>query len=142
MADAGSGPGFGYTINLPVPRGTGEEVWLSLVEHVIAPIGLEFMPQLVLISAGFDAHERDPLGECVLETESFAQIARHIRDLALAVDAPIGAVLEGGYDPEALAASVVATLERWPVTATPSRSLRIRSSRPGSRRTWRIAGRC
>jgi acetoin utilization deacetylase AcuC-like enzyme len=110
LTDAGSGPGSGYTINLPVPRGTGEEVWLSLVEHVIAPIGLEFRPQLVLISAGFDAHERDPLGDCVLQTDSFAQIACHIRELARAVNAPVGAVLEGGYDPEALAASVVATL--------------------------------
>jgi acetoin utilization deacetylase AcuC-like enzyme len=80
------------------------------VEHVIVPIGLEFTPQLVLISAGFDAHERDPLGECVLQTESFAQLARHIRELGLAVNAPIGAVLEGGYDPDAIATSVVATL--------------------------------
>ncbi len=110
LTDAGSGPGSGYTINLPVPRGTGEEVWLSLVEHVIVPIGLEFRPQLVLISAGFDAHERDPLGDCFLQTESFAQIACHIRELARAVNAPVGAVLEGGYDPQALAASVVATL--------------------------------
>ena len=110
LTDTGSGPGSGYTINLPVPRGTGEEVWVSLVEHLIVPIGLEFRPQLVLISAGFDAHERDPVGECLLQTESFAQIARHVRELGLAVNAPIGAVLEGGYDPDALAASVVATL--------------------------------
>jgi acetoin utilization deacetylase AcuC-like enzyme len=110
LTDAGSGPGSGYTINLPVPRGTGEEVWVSLVEHLIAPIGIEFRPQLILISAGFDAHERDPVGQCVLQTESFAEIARHIRELGLAVNAPIGAVLEGGYDPDALAASVVATL--------------------------------
>jgi acetoin utilization deacetylase AcuC-like enzyme len=110
LTDAGSGPGSGYTINLPVPRGTGEEVWVSVVEHLIAPIGLEFRPQLVLISAGFDAHERDPIGQCVLQTESFAQIAGHIRELGMAVNAPIGAVLEGGYDPDALAASVVATL--------------------------------
>ena len=110
LTDAGSGPGSGYTINLPVSPGTGEEVWLSLVEHVITPIGAEFMPQLVLISAGFDAHERDPLGQCVLQTESFALMACHIRELGLAVNAPVGAVLEGGYDPEALAASVVATL--------------------------------
>jgi acetoin utilization deacetylase AcuC-like enzyme len=110
LTDAGSGPGSGYTINLPVQPGTDEEVWVSLVEHIIVPIGLEFRPQLILISAGFDAHERDPVGQCVLQTESFAQIARHVRELGLTVNAPIGAVLEGGYDPDALAASVVATL--------------------------------
>jgi acetoin utilization deacetylase AcuC-like enzyme len=68
----------------------------------------------VLISAGFDAHREDPLAGCRLETESFAEMARHMRDLARAVDAPLGAVLEGGYAPTALAASVQATLAALP----------------------------
>ncbi len=110
LTDAGSGPGSGYTVNIPVPRGTGEEVWVSLVEHLIVPIGSEFRPELILISAGFDAHERDPVGDCGLQTQSFAEMARHVRELGLAVNAPIGGVLEGGYDPDALAESVVATL--------------------------------
>ena len=101
---------LGYTINIPVPRGSDEEVWLSVLEHVIVPAALEFDPQLVLISAGFDAHRADPLGDCLLETESFAKMACHVRDLARSAGAPVGAVLEGGYDPDALADSVLATI--------------------------------
>ena len=64
----------------------------------------------MLISAGFDAHRADPLGDCLLETESFAQMACQVRDLRASVGAPVGAVLEGGYDPAALADSVLATI--------------------------------
>jgi acetoin utilization deacetylase AcuC-like enzyme len=111
ITDAGSGAGLGYTINIPVPRRSDEEVWVSVLEHLIVPVGLEFKPELVLISAGFDAHRLDPLGGCRLESSSFAQLACHIRDLAERCDAPVGAVLEGGYEPASLAESVVATLE-------------------------------
>lgn len=110
FADGGSGPGRGYTVNLPVPAGSDEEVWLSLLEHVIVPIGLEYRPDLVLISAGFDAHESDPLGQCRLQSSSFGHLACHVRELGAAVDAPVGAILEGGYDPTALAESTVATM--------------------------------
>ena len=110
LSDAGSGEGLGYTVNIPVPRGADEEVWLSVLEHVIIPAAIEYHPQLVLISAGFDAHRADPLGGCRLDAESFAEMARHVRELAVEVDAPVGAVLEGGYDAGALAESVVATI--------------------------------
>ena len=70
LADVGSGEGLGYTINVPVPRGADEEVWLSMLEHVIIPAALEFEPQLILISAGFDGHRCDPLADCVLEAAS------------------------------------------------------------------------
>ncbi len=108
--DAGSGAGLGYTINAPVPPGSDEEVWLSVLEHVVLAAGLEFAPDLVLISAGFDAHARDPLGGCKLEAASFHQMACQVRDLARGCGAPVGAVLEGGYDPAALAESVLATV--------------------------------
>ena len=107
LRDAGSGPGEGYTINLPVPPGAGEDVWLSLVEHVVVPAARAFEPELVLVSAGFDAHRDDPLASCMLESGSFAEMARHVRRL----DAPVGLCLEGGYDLRALATSVAATLE-------------------------------
>jgi acetoin utilization deacetylase AcuC-like enzyme len=110
VSDVGSGQGVGYTINAPVPRGSDEEVWVSVLEHVIVPIGTEFRPDLILISAGFDAHRDDPLGGCRLEAESFAQMACHVRDLAREAGAPLGAVLEGGYNPAALAESVAATI--------------------------------
>ncbi|TML79729.1 MAG: histone deacetylase [Actinobacteria bacterium] len=111
LRDAGSGAGEGYTVNLPVPPGSGADIWLSLVEHVVMPVARAFEPQLVLVSAGFDAHRADPLAECRLEADSFAQMALHVRTLADAVRAPVGAVLEGGYDLGALAKSCAATLD-------------------------------
>jgi acetoin utilization deacetylase AcuC-like enzyme len=110
LTDPGSGPGEGYTMNLPVPAGSEGELWLSLLEWVILPAALDFRPQLVLISAGFDAHRLDPIGGCMLESADFANMACHVRDLAATLGAPVGAVLEGGYDLTALAGCVVATL--------------------------------
>jgi acetoin utilization deacetylase AcuC-like enzyme len=110
LRDAGSDAGLGYTINLPVPAGSDGELWLSLLEHVVIPAAAAFRPELVLISAGFDAHRADPIGGCRLESSDFARMARHVRDLAHQADAPVGAVLEGGYDPPALAESVIATM--------------------------------
>jgi acetoin utilization deacetylase AcuC-like enzyme len=111
LTDTGAGPGEGYTMNLPVYTGSQGEPWLSLLEWVIVPAALDFRPQLVLISAGFDAHRVDPVGGCMLETADFAQLACHVRDLAASLGVPVGAVLEGGYHPGALADCVVATLE-------------------------------
>jgi acetoin utilization deacetylase AcuC-like enzyme len=110
LSDVGSGPGEGYTINLPVPAGTGEAPWLSLVEHAVLAAAREFRPDLVLVSAGFDAHAADPLAGCELRTESFARMTCQVRDFAAEVGAPLGIVLEGGYEPVALAESVAATL--------------------------------
>jgi acetoin utilization deacetylase AcuC-like enzyme len=110
LSDVGSGPGQGYTINLPVPGGSEELLWLSLIEHIVLPAALSFEPDLVLISAGFDAHRGDPLAGCELEESSFAQMARHVRELAARLEVPLGAILEGGYEPAALARSVRETL--------------------------------
>lgn len=108
--DVGSGPGEGFTINLPVPGGSGEEVWLGLLEQEVLPAAARFEPQLVLISAGFDAHRDDPLATCLLDASSFGRMAAAVRDAAGEWGAPVGAVLEGGYDLRALAESVVATM--------------------------------
>jgi acetoin utilization deacetylase AcuC-like enzyme len=101
---------LGYTINLPVPAGSDGDRWLSLLEHVVLPAATAFRPELILISAGFDAHRADPLGRCLLETGDFARMTRHVRDLSALTGAPIGAVLEGGYDPPALGECVIATM--------------------------------
>jgi acetoin utilization deacetylase AcuC-like enzyme len=110
LADVGSGPGEGYTVNLPVPAGSEEDVWLSLVEHIVLPVATAFAPRLILVSAGFDAHLDDPLAGCRLESSSFARMACHLRELARSLGVPLGAVLEGGYAPAALAESVEATM--------------------------------
>jgi acetoin utilization deacetylase AcuC-like enzyme len=108
--DAGTGPGEGFTINLPVPAGSEEDLWLSLLEREVLPAAARFEPQLVLVSAGFDAHRDDPLAECRLEAASFGRMASLVRAAADGWGAPVGAVLEGGYALEALAESVVATM--------------------------------
>jgi acetoin utilization deacetylase AcuC-like enzyme len=110
LSDVGSGAGEGCTINLPVPGGSGEDLWLSLIEHIVLAAAGAFAPDLVLVSAGFDAHRADPLAGCRLETESFAEMARHVRDFAVGRGLPLGVVLEGGYEPAALAESAAATL--------------------------------
>ena len=107
LSDVGSGAGEGYTINLPVPGGSGEDVFCGLIEHVVLPAAREFDPDLVLVSAGFDAHRDDPVGGCALETSSYAELARQV----LTLGKPVGYVLEGGYDLGALASSVAASME-------------------------------
>jgi len=120
LRDAGSGEGTGFSINLPVPAGAGEATWLSLVEHLAIPAAREFGPDLVLVSAGYDAHRDDPLADCRLLTSSFGQLARHVRSLAEELGVPTGAVLEGGYDLAALASSVIATLEAFADAEAPA----------------------
>ncbi len=110
ISDVGSGSGEGYTINLPVPAGSEEDLWLSLLEHVILAAAAEFRPQLILVSAGFDAHRDDPLAGCRLDATSFARMACQVRETARSLGAPLGVVLEGGYAPTALAESVEATM--------------------------------
>jgi acetoin utilization deacetylase AcuC-like enzyme len=110
LGDAGSGEGQGYTINLPVPPGSEEELWLALVEEVVLPAAAAFAPELILVSAGFDAHERDPLANCRLQTGSFVQLAMLVREAAHGAGVPLGVVLEGGYNRAVLAECVCATL--------------------------------
>ena len=107
----GTGAGEGFTVNLPVPPGSGSREFLSLVQHVVAPIARDFSPGLVAISAGYDAHRDDPLADCAVDTQGFADMAATMRTLAAELDAPVLVCLEGGYDPDALAASVLATIE-------------------------------
>jgi acetoin utilization deacetylase AcuC-like enzyme len=111
LSDVGSGAGEGFSLNLPVPPGSDGATFLSLVQHVVAPAAREFRPQLVLVSAGYDAHVEDPLASCALEDSSYAALAACVRDLAAELSAPVGVVLEGGYALGALGRSVAATIE-------------------------------
>ena len=107
----GEAAGQGYTVNLPVPPGSGSSEFLSLVQHVVAPIARAFRPGLIAISAGYDAHRDDPLADCQVETEGYADMAATMREAAAELDAPLLVCLEGGYDRTALAASALATIE-------------------------------
>jgi acetoin utilization deacetylase AcuC-like enzyme len=107
-SDVGSGDGEGFTVNLPVPPGAGDEAYLSLCAHVVAPLARAFAPDLVLVSAGFDAHELDPLASCRVTEAGFAGMTGELRRVCAELGVPLGLVLEGGYSVEALAASVCA----------------------------------
>jgi acetoin utilization deacetylase AcuC-like enzyme len=109
--DVGTGEGEGFTVNLPVPPGSGPDEFLALVQLVVAPIAREWRPELICISAGYDAHRDDPLANCELDEAAYADMAATMRELGAEVDAPILVCLEGGYALGALAGSVVATVE-------------------------------
>jgi acetoin utilization deacetylase AcuC-like enzyme len=109
--DVGFGSGEGFTINLPVPAGSGDSVFGSLVEHVAGPLAQAFEPQLVLISAGYDAHRQDPLADCRVTDDGFARMAASMRRISDSLGVPLGCVLEGGYALDALARSVAATMQ-------------------------------
>jgi acetoin utilization deacetylase AcuC-like enzyme len=113
LRDVGSGDAEGYTVNLPVPPGAGEAIWLSVLQHIVTPVIRAFEPGLILVSAGFDGHRADPLAQCTLATESFAKMATHVAATARSLGVPFGSLLEGGYDLDALAASVAASLEAF-----------------------------
>jgi acetoin utilization deacetylase AcuC-like enzyme len=110
-SERGTGRGVGYTINIPLTAGAGDRVYMDSVDQVILPAAEVFRPQIVLISAGFDAHANDPLGGMRVTAEGFGAIASRVAHIAEThAEGRVVAVLEGGYDPPALAASVVATL--------------------------------
>jgi acetoin utilization deacetylase AcuC-like enzyme len=110
-SDAGHGAGAGYTVNLPVPPGSGDAEFGSLVEHVAVRLGERYEPELVLVSAGYDAHREDPLAECEVTEEGYGAMTASVRGLAGRLGVPLGCVLEGGYAIDALARSVAVTLE-------------------------------
>ena len=118
--DRGSGAGEGYTVNLPVPPGAGEELWLSLVDEVVVPRIEQHRPQLILVSAGYDAHRADPLASCELEASSFAAMAVRLRTLAARLGVPLGVVQEGGYHVPSLVESLLATMRALGRASTPA----------------------
>jgi acetoin utilization deacetylase AcuC-like enzyme len=111
-SDVGAGSGEGFTVNLPVPAGTGDPDYRSLVDHVAVPLVGAFEPQLVLVSAGYDAHRDDPLADCTVTEEGFGAMANSIRRACESARAPLGCVLEGGYALGALGRSVAATMQQ------------------------------
>jgi len=109
----GVGEGRGRTINIPLSRGADDGVYAAAIERIVAPALRRFAPELVLISAGFDGHARDPLADMALSEEGYRTMAAALR--AVAEEGPAGGrvavFLEGGYDLAALEASLVATVE-------------------------------
>jgi acetoin utilization deacetylase AcuC-like enzyme len=103
----GPGEGDETTLNVPLPAGSGDEEYLEAFAEVVTPAVLAFEPDLVLVSAGFDAHLDDPLAQMRVSSDGFRELARRSAELGPRV----AAVLEGGYDPRTLPTLVGAALE-------------------------------
>lgn len=104
--ESGEGDGAGATLNCPVPAGSGDREFLAAIDEALGDFYARIDPELVIVSAGFDAHIRDPLASCEVSTEGYAAMAERI--VRRAGETPVAFVLEGGYDTRALAESVVA----------------------------------
>jgi acetoin utilization deacetylase AcuC-like enzyme len=102
--EVGSGRGLGTKVNVPIAFGTSRSDFLARFEAALAHICQRIQPQLVLVSAGFDAHRDDPIGSLGLETEDFGPLTRLVLDAAAAyAGGRLVSVLEGGYNTHALA---------------------------------------
>jgi acetoin utilization deacetylase AcuC-like enzyme len=117
-SDVGSGSGVGFTVNLPVAPGSGDEVFCGLVDGVAVPLARSFAPQLLLISAGYDAHAEDQLADCLVTDAGYAAMTATLRDVCFEISCPLGGVLEGGYALRALGRSVAETMAA--LSAAPS----------------------
>ncbi len=106
--ETGRGKGKGYTLNIPLPMGSGDAEYLHAFQEKIIPSILEFEPEFLLVSAGFDAHKQDPLAGMNLSTGVYATFTRTLQSTLQGTNAKILSFLEGGYDLHALAESVEA----------------------------------
>ena len=105
--DIGSGDGRGFTVNVPLEVGSVDEDYRLAFSSVVVPILLQFAPDLILVSAGFDAHERDPLAGMRLRTEAFGAMTADLKRVAgECCGGRLVAVTEGGYDLSALGDSM------------------------------------
>jgi len=111
-SERGAGAGEGFTLNCPLDAGGGDKEFLDALEGVLLPAAEAFGPDFVVVSAGFDAHAADPLASMTVTEAGFGRMTAAIRRLAEETcGGRLVSVLEGGYDLDALAASVAAHLE-------------------------------
>jgi acetoin utilization deacetylase AcuC-like enzyme len=110
--ECGVGSGAGRTVNVPMPSGCSDPEYYAALRDVILPVAREFDPQFVLVSAGFDAHEIDPLASMCLSTDAYTGMTHAMTSLAdECADGRLLMLLEGGYSLEALRDSVAVVLD-------------------------------
>ena len=106
-SERGTGAGLGYTVNVPLAAGCGDREYSEVFEKILYPAAQAFRPDLVLISAGFDAHREDPLAGMNVTEEGYERLTTIVRDIAeQCCGGRLVSLLEGGYNFEALARSV------------------------------------
>jgi acetoin utilization deacetylase AcuC-like enzyme len=107
----GAGDGKGYNLNIPLPAGTGDRGYLKAWDELVKPICLEYSPDLIMLSAGYDAHQFDPLGQQQISTPGYALLSEKLLELSLLTKAKVVGFLEGGYNTQSLSEAVVATID-------------------------------
>ncbi|MFC1821963.1 histone deacetylase [Thermodesulfobacteriota bacterium] len=101
FSEAGVGRGAGYTVNVPLPTGCGDDEYVGIFEKILKPVALDFNPELVLVSAGFDIYSGDPLGGMNVTPKGFAGLTRSIMEVAASCcGGKMVMTLEGGYNVE------------------------------------------
>ena len=110
--EVGSGKGVGYTVNVPLPTGYGDGDFVSIYNRVLKPVALEYKPDMILVSAGFDIYFRDPLSSMNVTPHGFSGLTRFLMDLAdKCCHGKLVITLEGGYHINGQRDSVKAVLE-------------------------------
>lgn len=117
--ERGAGNGEGFTVNVPLSSGGGDAIYRGAFERIVLPVLDEYKPDLILVSAGFDAALRDPLAEMTLTTDAFGWMALKLRELAdKHSEGRIGLVLEGGYDLPSLEAGLLSAISAMSLQGT------------------------
>jgi acetoin utilization deacetylase AcuC-like enzyme len=112
LGDVGGKQAYGYTVNCPLSSGYQDEDFAQILERILQPIGRQFKPDLILVSAGFDTYYEDPLGAMLVTPKGFARMTRILMELAKeACAGRLLLALEGGYHLEGLNLSVMAVLK-------------------------------
>ncbi len=110
--EKGIGKGEGFTVNVPLSVGHGDGEYVGIFEKILKPIAIEFKPELILVSAGFDIYENDPLGGMRVTPNGFAGLTRSIMEIAnMCCGGKVVITLEGGYNLEGLRSSVKVVLK-------------------------------
>jgi len=109
--EKGAGAGEGFTLNVPMPAGAGDEQYAPVYEKLLPKVMEDFGPNFVLVSAGYDLHSDDPLTYLNVSTEGVRQIVRSIIRSCKALNVPVLFTLEGGYNLRALGECAVVTIE-------------------------------
>jgi len=110
--EVGKGKGEGFNVNVPFSTGGGDAEYGNVFEKILRPIALEYQPQLILVSAGFDIHYDDPLGGMEVTEKGFARMAQILMEIAESTaQGKLVITLEGGYDVSGQSRSVEAVLK-------------------------------
>ena len=104
--ETGTGAGEGSTLNTPLPAGASDADYCAVWDELYAPAIEAFDPDLVIVSAGFDAHRHDPISRMHVTTEGYGLLTERVRDVADTTDAALSFVLEGGYSLDTLSDGV------------------------------------